>query len=122
MTTTMTKKGLQSLEMPNQSALEDLIQGLNANIETSKNADMVKAYKVVLMAANDLLETEKAQKIASYKKVDLNRIEFLSSQLSETLANDYNNSTYKPFIINKKIAAVSLFVVGILFSTILIRF
>lgn len=118
----MTKTALRSLDIPNQSALEDLIQGLNANIETTKNADMVKAYKVVLMAANDLLETEKAQKIASYKQVDLNRIEFLSSQLSETLAYNYNNTTYKPFIINKKIAAVSLFVIGILFSTILIRF
>lgn len=122
MTTSIAYNKINTFRTQNQSAIQQLIEGLNANIETSKNDDMIRAYKVVLMAANDLVIKESEQKMAEYKNAVIQQMQLLSGQNSENLAQNYNNQTYKSFRISKRIATLSPFIIGLLFSITQIRF
>lgn len=122
MTTSIAYNKINTFTTQNQSAIQQLIEGLNANIETSKNDDMIRAYKVVLMAANDLVIKESEQKMAEYKNAVMQQMQLISGQNSENLVQNYNNQTYKSFRISKRIATLSPFIIGLLFSLTQIRF
>lgn len=62
--------------MKKQTAIEELIQGLEANIETSKNPVRIEAFKLVLLVAKDLLQIEAQQIKKSFVDGQLRQFEF----------------------------------------------
>src|ERR1035437_3705182 len=62
--------------MKNQTAIEELIQGLEANIATSKNPSRIEVFKLVLLVAKDLLQIEAQQIKRSFIDGQLRQFEF----------------------------------------------
>jgi hypothetical protein len=54
--------------MKKETAFEELIQGLEANINSSRNTEWIRACKMVLSVALDLLPKEKAQMKTAFQE------------------------------------------------------